>query len=262
MLLWRQSPTGSSVARSVGLIWRALSLPQRVNARSCTGSVWCGGQYLATFTASTASILAELAAAGAPARSRSARRSGQCDPTLPSHPARGRAQRRWQLLLRRWSLRQGLGVWRKVKLGGGGSQCRAPNSTRTCVCPLQQPPRWNRFWWTLWRAAGNGGALFHFAPGSISLERVSPLAGRISGGTTCTIHGSGFWDLGGSTHRCSFSNVGAVEPFIVHALFISSTKLTCVSPAQTVTGTASIRVSLNAQQYSKSSLDFTYYVAA
>ena len=63
---------------------------------------------------------------------------------------------------------------------------------------------------------------------SIQLTNIAPKAGPESGGTAITVHGSGFLD---STHlHCLFnSNVR------VHATFINSQKISCISPPATTT---------------------------
>lgn len=85
------------------------------------------------------------------------------------------------------------------------------------------------------------------------LLRISPESGPLSGGTLVTLTGRGFGALG--PHLCIF---GATNSTAVSATLHDDSELFCTSPSGTY-GAATMRISMNGQQYLYSSLEFNFY---
>ena len=90
--------------------------------------------------------------------------------------------------------------------------------------------------------------LYHEVPLAAA---VSPAGGPTQGGSVVLVSGHDF--SSGSDYRCRFGES------VVRAELKADGNLSCVSPSAEAAGDATVEVSLNGQQYSRSAVQFAYH---
>ncbi|MEC8039081.1 MAG: IPT/TIG domain-containing protein, partial [Pseudomonadota bacterium] len=97
------------------------------------------------------------------------------------------------------------------------------------------------------------GSSFYVYP-RIFVSAVVPSSGPVEGGTRLAVVGTSFRES--ATLRCRVTESGAVAV----ARLVSSSQVECAAPASSGAGVRHVEVSLNAQQYSSSGVEYTYRV--
>lgn len=126
--------------------------------------------------------------------------------------------------------------------GAGGALCVAPPSLALGPSSLELSSNGVDF--------SSDGWMFYYSP-DITVASGWPLFGPESGETSVTIMGTGFTNTRALV--CEFGSVGT----IVRANWVDSTTISCLSPPH-MPGTASLRLSVNGQQFLETGLVFKY----
>jgi len=91
---------------------------------------------------------------------------------------------------------------------------------------------------------------FYVAP---VLESISPVLGKVEGGTEVTVYGVGFKDV--PELKCRF---GGKSEHAVKASWVSETHILCVSPAFDVPSSVSVALSMNGVHWTEDLMEFVY----
>jgi hypothetical protein len=110
----------------------------------------------------------------------------------------------------------------------------------------------------VWSDVQNGGSLaFTYVP-RLTVSHVTPTWGTTSGGTVIQVRGTGVANV--STLSCSFFPFGgnAAAPMAVPAVYVSSFRAACVTPAVAAAGRHAVEISNNGFDFSANGLQFEY----